>query len=42
MKKLLIDTNIVIDFWLKGTILSDSAKLFSLADKKQVKLTVSL
>jgi predicted nucleic acid-binding protein len=42
MKKLLIDTNIVIDLLAKREpYYTDSAKLFSLADKKQVKLTVS-
>jgi predicted nucleic acid-binding protein len=42
MKKLLIDTNIVLDLLAKREpFYADSAKLFSLADKKQVKLTVS-
>jgi predicted nucleic acid-binding protein len=42
MKKLLIDTNIVIDLLAKREpYYTDSARLFSLADKKQVKLTVS-
>ncbi len=42
MKKLLIDTNIVLDLLAKREpFYSDSAKLFSLADKKKVKLTVS-
>ena len=42
MKKLLIDTNIVLDLLAKREpFYPDSAKLFSLADKKQVKLTVS-
>lgn len=42
MKKLLIDTNIVIDLLAKREpFYADSARLFSLADKKQVKLTVS-
>jgi predicted nucleic acid-binding protein len=42
MKKLLIDTNIVLDLLAKREpFYSDSAELFSLADKKLVKLTVS-
>jgi predicted nucleic acid-binding protein len=42
MKKLLIDTNIVIDLLAKREPhYTDSARLFSLADKKQVKLTIS-
>lgn len=42
MKRLLIDTNIVIDLLAKREpYYADSARLFSLADKKQVKLTVS-
>jgi predicted nucleic acid-binding protein len=42
MKKLLVDTNIVLDLLAKREpFYSDSAKLFSLADKKLVKLTVS-
>jgi predicted nucleic acid-binding protein len=42
MKKLLIDTNIVLDLLAKREpFYSDSAKLFSLADKKLVKLAVS-
>jgi predicted nucleic acid-binding protein len=42
MKKLLIDTNIIIDLLAKREpYYADSARLFSLADKKQVKLTVS-
>ena len=42
MKKLLIDTNIVIDLLAKREpYYADSARLFSLADKKQVILTVS-
>jgi len=42
MKKLLIDTNIVIDLLAKREpYYTDSARLFSLADKKQVKLNVS-
>lgn len=41
MKKLLIDTNIVIDLLAKREqFYSDSARLFSLADKKKVKLSV--
>jgi predicted nucleic acid-binding protein len=42
MKKLLIDTNIVIDLLAKREpYYYDAAKLFSLADKKQIKLSVS-
>jgi predicted nucleic acid-binding protein len=42
MKKLLIDTNIVIDLLAKREpYFFDSAGLFSLADKKEVKLSVS-
>jgi predicted nucleic acid-binding protein len=41
MKKLLIDTNIVIDLLAKREpYYTDSAKLFSLADKKKIKLSV--
>jgi predicted nucleic acid-binding protein len=41
MKKLLIDTNIVIDLLAKREpFYTDSAKLFSLADKKKIKLSV--
>lgn len=42
MRKLLIDTNIVIDLLAKREpFYIDSAKLFSLADEKQIKLSVS-
>jgi len=42
MRKLFIDTNIVIDLLAKREpFYFDSAKLFSLADKKQIKLSVS-
>jgi predicted nucleic acid-binding protein len=42
MKKLLIDTNIVIDLLAKREpYFADSASLFSMADKKQVKLSAS-
>ena len=42
MKKVLIDTNIVIDLLAKRMPFYDSAaKLFSLADKNKVKLAVS-
>jgi predicted nucleic acid-binding protein len=42
MKKLLIDTNIIIDLLAKREpYYTDSARLFSLADKKLVILTVS-
>lgn len=42
MRKLLIDTNIVIDLLAKREpFYFDSAILFSLADKKQIKLSVS-
>lgn len=42
MKKLLIDTNIVIDLLSRReTFYDEAAALFSLADKKQVELTVS-
>ena len=42
MRKLLIDTNIVIDLLAKREpYYNDSAKLFSLADKKQINLSVS-
>jgi len=42
MKKLLIDTNIVIDLLAKREpFCYDSQKLFSMADKKQIKLSVS-
>jgi predicted nucleic acid-binding protein len=42
MKKLLIDTNIVLDLLAKREpYYEDSARLFSLADKKQVNLSVS-
>jgi predicted nucleic acid-binding protein len=42
MKKLLIDTNIVIDLLAKREpYYTDSARLFSMADKKQVILAVS-
>jgi len=42
MKKLLIDTNIVIDLLAKREPhYENSAQLFSLADKKQIKLSVS-
>ena len=42
MKKLLVDTNIVIDLLAKREpFYDDAAKLFSLADKKKIKLSVS-
>ena len=42
MKKLLIDTNIVIDLLAKrDPFYDDAAKLFSLADKSKIKLSVS-
>ena len=42
MRKLLTDTNIVIDLLAKREpYYNDSAKLFSLADKKQINLSVS-
>jgi len=42
MKKLLIDTNIVIDLLAKREPdYAEAAQLFSLADKKQIKLSVS-
>jgi predicted nucleic acid-binding protein len=42
MKKLLIDTNIVIDLLSRREpFYNEAAALFSLADKKQVELTVS-
>lgn len=42
MKKLFIDTNIVIDLLAKREpFYEESAKLFSLADKKKLKLIVS-
>jgi len=42
MKKLFIDTNIVIDLLAKREpFYKESAKLFSLADKKKLKLIVS-
>jgi predicted nucleic acid-binding protein len=42
MKKLLIDTNIVIDLLAKREpFYDDAAKLFSLADKKKINLSVS-
>ena len=42
MKKLLIDTNIVIDLLAKREpFYIDAAKLFSLADKNKIKLAVS-
>ncbi|MCB0517047.1 MAG: PIN domain-containing protein [Chitinophagales bacterium] len=42
MKKLFIDTNIVIDLLAKREpFYEDAAKLFSLADKKKIKLIVS-
>lgn len=42
MKKLFIDTNIVLDLLAKREpFFEDAAKLFSLADKKKVKLLVS-
>ena len=42
MKKLLVDTNIVIDLLAKREpYYSDSANLFSLADKKYLTLSVS-
>jgi predicted nucleic acid-binding protein len=42
MKKLLIDTNIVIDLLAhREPFYEDAAKLFSLADKKLLKLSVS-
>jgi predicted nucleic acid-binding protein len=42
MKKILIDTNIVIDLLSKRKdFYDDAASLFSQADKKQLKLTIS-
>ena len=42
MKKLFIDTNIVIDLLSRREpYFLEAAKLFSLADKKQIKITVS-
>ena len=42
MKKLFIDTNIVIDLLAKREpFYQDAAKLFSLADKKKIRLIVS-
>ena len=42
MKKLFIDTNIVIDLLAKREpFYDDAAKLFSLADKNKVKLSIS-
>ena len=42
MKRLLIDTNIVIDLLAKrDPFYNDTAKLFSLADKNKVKLSVN-
>jgi len=42
MKKLFIDTNIVLDLLAKREpFFDDAAKIFSLADKKKVKLLVS-
>ena len=42
MKRILIDTNIVIDLLSKRkNFYDDAATLFSLADKKQLKLTIS-
>jgi len=42
MRKLLTDTNIVIDLLAKREpFYKDTAKFFSLADRKQIKLTVS-
>ena len=42
MKNLLLDTNIVLDLLAKRVpFYSEAAKLFSMADKKKVKLSVS-
>lgn len=42
MKKLFIDTNVVIDLLSKrAPFFEETASLFSLADKKQIKLTLS-
>jgi predicted nucleic acid-binding protein len=42
MKRILIDTNIVIDLLSKRKdFYNDAANLFSLADKKELKLTIS-
>ena len=42
MKRLLIDTNIVIDLLaIREPFYDDAAKLFSLADKNKIKLSVS-
>lgn len=42
MTRLLVDTNIVIDILSKReTFYDDAAELFSLADKKELKLTIS-
>ncbi|MEE3999708.1 PIN domain-containing protein [Tenacibaculum sp. FZY0031] len=42
MKKILIDTNIVIDLLAKReNFYNEAAELFSLSDKKEIKLTIS-
>ncbi len=42
MKKILIDTNIIIDLLAKRKLFyEDAAKLFSKADRKQLKLAIS-
>lgn len=42
MRKLLVDTNVVIDLLAKREeFYSEAARLFSLADKQEIKLTVS-
>ncbi len=42
MKKLLLDTNIVIDLLAqREPFYNDAAKIFSLADKKKIKISVS-
>ncbi len=42
MKKILIDTNIVIDLLAKReNFYDEAAELFSLSDKKEIKLTIS-
>ncbi|MFN3176907.1 MAG: PIN domain-containing protein [Phaeodactylibacter xiamenensis] len=42
MKKIFIDTNIVLDLLgQRAPFYQDAAKLFSLADRKEIKLCVS-
>ena len=43
MKKLLLDTNIILDILAKGDLFYfAAAKLFSIADKKKLKMCVSV